>query len=288
MSIKYLKHAPIMGCLLVTMAFTFPTSHRIANINKPTMAENLSTCYIENTTFQPGEEITYKLFYNLGILWLSAGEVTFKVNDLGEQFKLTALGKTYKSYEWFYKVRDYYETHVNKETLLPNYSLRDINEGKYRLYDKITFKQNQQKAVSLRGKTKDEAKPTTYNIDPCMHDLLSIFYYMRNVDYNNIDKGDIIPIKIFIDKETWPLELEYRGRDAEKRIKGLGKFKTIKFGPEVIEGYYFKKGTEMNVWVSDDENKIPLLIESPVSVGSIKAVLKDYKNLRHDLTASLK
>ena len=288
MSIKYLKHVPLMVCLLVTMAFTFPTSHRVAKTNNTPALENLTTCNIVNTTFQPGEEITYKLFYNLGILWLSAGEVTFKVNDLGQEFKLTALGKTYKSYEWFYKVRDYYETHVNKETLLPSYSLRDIKEGKYQLYDKITFKQNQQKAISLRGKTKDEAKPTTYNIDACMHDLLSIFYYMRNVDYNTISEGDIIPIKIFIDKETWPLELEYRGKDSAKRIKGLGKFKTIKFGPEVIEGYYFKKDTEMNVWVSDDENKIPLLIESPVSVGSIKAVLKDYKNLRHDLTASLK
>ena len=201
---------------------------------------------------------------------------------------MSAVGRTYRSYEWFYKIRDYYDTFVDKSTLLPDVSIRNINEGKYRLYDEITFDQNNSEAVSLRGKTKESAELTNYKIDPCMHDLLSIFYYTRNLNFNDLSEGDIIPIKIFIDKETWPLQLKFRGKNENKRIKGLGKYNTIKFGPEVIEGYYFKKGTEMNVWVSDDENKIPLLIESPVSVGSVKVVLKEYKGLRHDMEAKVK
>ena len=100
-----------------------------------------------------------------------------------------------------------------------------------------------------------------------------------------MEVGQHIPIKIFMDKEIWPLKIQYRGREDRTKVKGQGRFKTIKFGPEVIEGYVFKKDTQMNVWVSDDQNKIPLLIESPLSVGSIKAVLKSYKGLKYEFTA---
>ncbi len=280
------KTSLMFGLVLLLMAFSAPESSVVEEAAEQNLAE-ISTCNIENTSFQAGEEIVYKIYYNWNFIWLSAGEVVFRVKDLGDQYHLSAVGRTYKSYEWFYKIRDYYDTYVDKETLLPSVSIRDINEGKYRLYDKITFDQDAKKAISFRGKTKDKAEETAYEIDPCMHDLLSIFYYTRNVDFDKINEGSIIPIKIFIDKETWPLEMKFRGKDGYKKVKGLGRFKTIKFGPEVIEGYYFKKDTEMNIWVTDDENKIPVLIESPVSVGSIKVVLKDYKNLRHEFEAKV-
>ena len=286
MSIKSLRTALFFAVIFLSMAFHVPSSEIVENEAKSIQPYN--SCSIENKAFAPGESITYKLYYNWNFVWLAAGEVTFKVEELENQYHLSAIGRTYKSYEWFYKIRDYYDTYVDKRTLLPNVSIRNINEGKYRLYDKITFDQNNSTAVSLRGKTKEETEQKKYEIDPCMHDLLSIFYFSRNLDFDDKKEGDIIPIKIFIDKETWPLELKFRGKDANKKIKGLGRYKTIKFGPEVIEGYYFKKGTEMNVWVSDDENKIPLLIESPVSVGSIKAVLKKYSGLRHDMEAKVK
>src|SRR5690554_4022569 len=61
-----------------------------------------SRCTIKNTAFQSGEELTYKLYYNWNFIWLSAGEVTFKVTELGSQYHLSAVGSTYSSYEWFF------------------------------------------------------------------------------------------------------------------------------------------------------------------------------------------
>ncbi len=284
MSYKSLRTYGIICVAFCFMAFQSP-SQAVEEIKNRTVPVN--SCSIENTAFVPGEKIVYKIYYNWNFIWLAAGEVVFEVSEEGDQYHLSAEGRTYKSYEWFYKIKDYYDTYVDKETLLPSLSIRDINEGKYRLYDEISFDQRKRKAVSLRGRSKEEAKIQRYDIEPCMHDLLSILYYTRNLDFSNFKEGDIIPIKLFMDEETWPLNLEFRGRDDNKKIKGNGRFKTIKFGPEVIEGYYFKKDAEMNVWVSDDENKIPLLIESPVSVGSIKAVIKEYNGLRHDLGAEV-
>lgn len=271
------------------MAFTIPpTETDSTSINIPLLdAEKdvIEPCFMENKTFQGGEEITYKLYYNWGIMWLSAGEVTFKVNDMGSQYHVAVAGRTYKSYEWFFKVRDYYDTYIDKNSLLPKTAIRNVREGKYRLYDEITFDQENKKASSLRGKTKDVATKKNYNLEECMHDMLSVIYYSRNIDFESYREGEEFPVKIFMDKEVWPLNVKYKGKQSRKKVKGKGRFNTIKFSPQVVSGRVFKEGEEMMVYVSDDKNRIPLLIESPVSVGSVKAVLKNYKGLKYNMTA---
>ncbi|MDX1942245.1 MAG: DUF3108 domain-containing protein [Saprospiraceae bacterium] len=274
--------------LLVLMAFDYPvkTSMRTSiRASEATLSAPAQICSITNSAFRPGEEITYKMYYNWNFVWIAAGEVTFRVKDQGDQYLLSASGRTYKSYEWFYKVRDRYDTYVDKETLLPTVSIRDVQEGKYRLYDKITFDRQRNKAVSMRGKSKDVAVPTEYDIDACMHDILSVVYSSRNVDFNNMQKGAHVPVKLFVDKEAWAISVKYLGRDDNKKIKGQGRFKAIQFSPKVGGNFYFKNDTDMKVWISDDNNRIPLMIESPLTVGSVKAVLKDYKGLKYDLTA---
>lgn len=236
-----------------------------------------------------GEEITYKLYYHWGLIWLSAGEVVFKVEE-GEQgeYYLSAVGRTYSSYEWFFKVRDKYECYVEKESLLPSVAIRQVKEGKYRLYDKLTFDQAARKVVSLRGDTKDQTIRRTFDLQDCMHDILSVIYYTRNLNFDQLEVGEKFPVKIFMDKEVFSLDVHYKGKENDKKIKGLGRFRTLKFSPEVIAGEVFDEDTEMNVWATDDGNRVPLLIESPVSVGSVKAVLKSYKGLRHEMEAKQK
>jgi len=281
----------IMYSLLVfsMMAFTIPptttdsTSHDSPVIEA--QKEIIEPCFMENKTFQGGEEITYKLYYNWGVVWLSAGEVTFKVNDMGSQYHVAVAGRTYKSYEWFFKVRDYYDTYIDKNSLLPKTAIRDVSEGKYKLYDEVVFDQENKKASSLRGKTRDEATKKEYDVGECMHDMLSVIYYSRNIDFESYEEGEEFPVKIFMDKEVWPLNVKYKGKQGRKKIKGKGRFDTIKFSPQVLSGRVFKEGEEMMVYVSDDKNRIPLLIESPVSVGSVKAVLKNYKGLKYEMTA---
>ena len=249
--------------------------------------ESPGTCSMENTAFQDGERITYKLFYNWKFVWIAAGEVTFKVKDMGDQFHISAVGRTYKSYDPFFRVRDRYECYIDKETLLPSVALREVEEGKYRLYDKVTFDRQQQKIKSLRGKSLEVAKEAEYEMESCIHDILSIIYYARNIDFNEMKAGDKIPVNLFMDKEVWPLNVTYKGKQEKKRIKGNGKFRTMQFSPELIAGEYFTDGTEMNVYVSDDKNRVPLIIESPLSVGSMKAVLKKYDGLKYEMDADL-
>lgn len=239
-------------------------------------------CTIKNTAFQTGEEIRYKLYYNWNFVWVPAGEVVFTVQDLDGLTRLKAEGKTYKSYEWFFKVDDVYESYVDPNTMLPNVSVRDIEEGNFTLYDRVEFDRNSSEAYSKRGKSKSEAVfKDPVPIQACVHDMLSVIYFARNLDYEGMDQGDIFPVSIFLDNEVYPLEVRYRGVHGKKKIKGLGNFETYLFSPATIAGDVFKEGDEMKVWVSKDKNRLPLLIESPIAVGSVKAVLVDHKGLRY-------
>jgi hypothetical protein len=109
---------------------------------------------------------------------------------------------------------------------------------------------------------------------------------LRNVEMAQFKKGDAIKTKMVFDKEIHPIKITYSGKE-KKEIKGMGSFNTLRFHPEVVAGNVFKKGDQMTVWVSDDDNKLPLMIESPVSVGSVKVVLKNYKGIKHELLSKI-
>ncbi|MFK7809522.1 MAG: DUF3108 domain-containing protein [Saprospiraceae bacterium] len=271
---------------------TFPTDQKEDVMSLPAYLASadgleMNPCSMENTAFQHEEILTYKIYYNWNFIWIPAGEVMFKVTDEGDQYHLSAKGKTYSSYEWFFKVRDNYDTYIDKETLLPTVGIRDVHEGNYTLYDKVTFDQDRQKTISVRGSHKDKTILREFDVDACMHDVLSIVYYTRNINFDYMDKGDKFPIQIFMDKQSWPLRVKYKGKREQTKVKGSGSYKTIKFSPEVISGEVFEEDTEMNIWATDDQNKIPVLIESPVSVGSVKVVLDGYANLRYPMTAKI-
>lgn len=244
-------------------------------------------CSLENTTFIADEVLVYKLYYNWKFVWIPAGEVRFEVKESEDHYEFLSTGKTYSSYDNFFKVRDYYYSKVDKETLYPVNFVRDIEEGKYTRYDSILFDQENSTAVSYWGSKKENAAPFEFDFTGCRQDMLSILYYVRNYDYSTFEKGDKIPVNIFFDKEEYPLKVRYDGKKKKKKIKSLGKFNTMKFTPEVVAGYVFDEETTMSLWVSDDENKIPLLIESPVSIGTIKATLKKYKGLKYPLSSKI-
>ncbi len=247
---------------------------------------NQDPCFSSNTTFKAGEKLSYKVYYNWNFIWFSAGEVTFQVIDDDDQYHYQVIGETYESYDWFFKVRDYFDTWVQKDNLLPMMAVKTQLEGKYRLYDYVNFDQSRKTCYNERGKAKDDIRErNNFQIGHCMHNMVSILYYARNLEFQNFRSGDSFPVQIFEDKKTWPLSVRYGGREEGKKIKELGRYNTLKFSPEVIEGDIFPKGAELNVWVTDDNNRMPLLIESPLRVGSVKAILKKHEGLRYPVSA---
>lgn len=277
--------------ILILLGFGFTNEMYDAKIKEsvPVLPiDRNESCAVQNRTFQSGEKITYAVYYNWGVIWIPAGEVVFKVKEEGDQYHFSVVGKTYKSYEWFFKVRDYYDSWVDKATLLPRVSVRDVREGGYTLYDKNKFNRSNNTIHNIRGRSLETVKEDNqFKVESCLHDMLSIVYFTRNFDFSNYQNGDTFPIKLFVDKQTWNLEVAYKGKEYAKNVKGLGYFNTLRFSPQVIEGSVFPKDTQVNMWVTNDANRVPVEIESPVSVGAVKAILQDYEGLRYEMTAKV-
>jgi len=277
----------VLPALLLMMGFTLPDSSRRLTSGtapvQPNVPQAYEPCQNTNFTYQHEEQLVYKIYYNWNFVWLAAGEVTFKVFDEKNQYHYQAKGETYDSYEWFFKVKDEYNSWVDKNTLLPNYSERSVDEGKYHIFEKISFNQTGRMATVWRADKRGAAETKTeHPVKTCMHDVLSILYNLRNIDFASQASGYKVPFSVFMDKEEFPLQLRYVGKESRKKVYSMGRYKTLKFQPDVIAGNVFKDDAKMSVWVSDDENRIPVLIESPVSVGSVKMVLKEYWGLKYE------
>lgn len=249
-------------------------------------AQGFTPCETENIALKHGEVLTHEVFYHWNFIWMGAGKTISTTRERGDNIHVNIVGNTYKSYDWFYKIRDYYETNLDKETLLPNSCLRNIQEGKYTLYDWVDFDQKNNKARSNRGKKKEIAITREYEVENCVHDVVSIIYFLRNTDFKSYKKGTTFPVNVFMDKEDWKVKLTYQGRE-NVTIKNKGKYKALKLKAEVSAGELFDEDSYITIWVSDDKNKIPLLVNLELSVGSIKVVLSKYQGVRHPIKSKI-
>jgi hypothetical protein len=237
-------------------------------------------CSIKNHSIKDGERLNYKVYYTLAGAYIGAGEASFSTALETYQNKtvyhVKGEGRSYKSYDWFYHVNDVYESYIDTANMLPLKFVRNVHERNNRIYNQVLFNHKNHDAISTQG---------VFKISSCVQDVLSTIYYARNIDYSRYKIGDKIPISLFLDDQEYSIFIRYLGK--EKLTTRHGVFNTIKFKPLLIEGTIFKGGEQMSVWVTDDENKIPVLVETPILIGSIKVYLTSYSNARNKTSGIL-
>jgi hypothetical protein len=245
-------------------------------------------CDINEIRFLPGESITYVISYNWFIVFTDVGEVNFRVTETNQNknplLHLQGYGYTYKNWDLFFKVRDKYESWVDPNTLKPVFYKRDVYEGGFKIDINYRYLRKQNLAYSYSKANEDPAQLDTVEITDCTFDIVSIIYYMRNIEMAGIQKNDTIPLTILLDREVYSLYVRYLGKE-DKKVKGVGKFKCLKFSASVVKGTVFKGGETLKLWVTDDKNRIPVYAESPIIVGNIKVKIKSWENLKYNLNA---
>jgi hypothetical protein len=231
---------------------------------------------MNNGAFKRGEALSFRVHYGI----IDAGVATLKVTDeekeLGgrKTFHVVGIGVSKGTFDWFFKVRDRYETYIDEKALVPWLFVRRVSEGGYQCSQDYIFNHFNQKVNVGDGKT--------FNIEPNMQDMLSAFYQARNLDLSNAKPGDLFSLKCFVDNEIWPLQIKFIGRETVETDAGT--FKCLKFRPIVQKGRVFKKEEDLNVWISDDKNHIPVKGQADILVGSIKMELTEYSGLANPVS----
>ncbi|HCQ77204.1 MAG TPA: DUF3108 domain-containing protein [Leeuwenhoekiella sp.] len=234
--------------------------------------------YAQEAAFQDGEWFRFRISYSG---WWKAGEATLSVTNETLKGKpvyhVKGKGVTTGMTKLFFGVEDYYETYIDKNTTLPYRFIRKIDEGGH-TKDKIIDFNQQSNVATVNDKKHNEVK--TFQTEPNIHDMVSAFYYLRNsIDSENLKDGDETVINMFFDQENFKFKLKFLGREEVKTK--FGKVKALIFRPYVQAGRVFKEKESLTVWISDDQNKIPLQIKADLAVGSLKADIDAYKGLKH-------
>ncbi len=235
-------------------------------------------CGLRNQAFNAGEHLSMVVFYSVAGLYVNAGNATFNTTlermNNKPVYHVVGTGVTNSRYDWIFKVRDRYETYFDTATLQPYKFIRNVDEGGYTKYENVTFNQAANSAITTEG---------VYKVPACIQDVLSAVYYARNINFNAYEVGAKIPFDLFMDNEVFHMYVRYLGKEVIKTR--YGKFRAIKFKPLLVKGTLFEGGEKMTVWVSDDENKVPVRIESDIIVGSVKVDMMGYRNLRYPFTS---
>lgn len=229
----------------------------------------------DNTSFQVGEKLRYRVSYG----FLDAGEAimevlpTSKKKNGRDMIHLKGTGRTLGGFNAFYKVNDVYESYVDKKGIFPWQFKRRVDEGGYKIEQDYAFSHDKYKVSNEKGEE--------YKIPMGIQDMVSSFYYARTLDFKNLKEGDVLEFSCFMDNEIWPLKLKFVGNEVIHIRKG--KFNTKKFIPVVQKGRYFESENDLNFWITDDENRIPILVRAKIPVGTVKLHLVEWSGLKHEL-----
>jgi hypothetical protein len=230
--------------------------------------------------FQTGEWFKFRVHYGM----IHAGYATLEVQDgvINNKKVYHVIGKGYSTgmSRFFFKVDDLYESYFDKVTGNPYKYVRKINEGGYTKNQEGFFNQASDRVLV---KDYDNKTEKTFVIPNNTQDIVSTFYYLRNYPtINKLKVGESVSIDMFFDEETTKFRLKFIGR--EDLSTKFGVIPTMIFRPLVQSGRVFKEQEALTVWISDDDNKIPVRIQASLTVGSIKADLDGFKGLKSSFT----
>jgi len=231
----------------------------------------------QQQAYQDGEWFKFRIHYGFITAGYATLQVTDEVLDGKNVYHVKGVGETTGASRFFFKVEDYYDSYIDKYRDIPYKFIRKIDEGGHTKDIEIDFNHNTGQALvhNKKHQTKEWVR-----FPKNAQDMVSAFYYLRNhLDTETVQIGETISMDMFFDKENYKFQLKFLGRE-ELETK-FGKVPTLKFRPYVQAGRVFKEKESLTVWVTDDQNKMPVLIKADLAVGSLKASLVEFKGLRH-------
>jgi len=226
-------------------------------------------------SFIKGENLEYKAYFHWGFLWIYAGDVRFtaelKASLSTTIYHFVSEGNSLQKFDWLYKVRDRYEVSTDSVYLKPIEFLRDTKEGGIRIKNSYRFdRKNARIYIQSQGQENGIIKQDTLALEGNVRDVLSAIYYCRLLPFSTHQNGDQFPLRMIVNCKIYTLSIKYLGKEAI-RLHNQKEYSCFKISIQLPPGTLFKGGKDLSVWLSADANRIPLLVDSKILFGSIRA-----------------
>lgn len=226
--------------------------------------------------FKIGEKLNYSLKYG----FFTAATANLRVEETDKVFEghpayhIVVDAKTAGAFDVFYKVRNRYETFVDQNTLLPYYYAENRHEASYKHKDNVTFDRGNNTITAAKG---------VYPFKGKVFDFLSAYYFSRGIDISHIHIGERFDLQYFLEDGVHTLSITYVGKEVVD--SDIGKFNCLKFNPTIIPGRVFRKDSKLYLWITDDNNRIPVKAHVELIVGSLSMEITGANNLKYPLNS---
>mgnify|MGYP003418351004 FL=1 len=225
-----------------------------------------------NNAFKPGEVMKLKAYYHFGLLWFEVGEATFSVSEENGNYKFTVKAKNHPRWDWLYKLNTLHEASCTK-SMEPIYMRSTTEDNGVFSTDEMHYKDGVITKYE-KGSKYPDGWDTTYTRQTDSYDIINSVYVARNVDLS-INGGKDIPFYPIFGNDVF---LVHGSVIEKERIKTHNKvsYDCIKCTATVGAGTIFTPDEPVYVWVTDDNRKIPVLVEAKLRIGTVKVYLDEY------------
>jgi hypothetical protein len=277
-----MRHTSIITFALFTVGLWGFHSQQDANLFQSPVTQKRSAPFsfrhLPNNAFSVGERLTFDLCWE----GVSGGQATMSIPDIRyingrKTFETRVDANSNSALDLFFKVRDRYETFMDVDGIFPWRFEQHVREGRYSKDYDANFDPEAQTAETSDGK---EFQTPAY-----IHDIVSAFYYVRTLDLTRSHKGDVIHLQNFFDGKTHPLDVRVLGHQQVET--DVGTFECSVIEPMVVQGGLFKNEGSIKIWLTDDDNHIPIKMASKAIIGEIEAKLVKYEGIHGPLTSKV-
>lgn len=234
----------------------------------------------EYNHYKKGETISY--IAKLGIMKAANiilhTDTSIQFIDSVNCYKVSLLGELDGTVDLFSELNDKFYSYVDTSTLKPKLFIRDLQENKYkkREYSYFDFITKKVKIIDKNVNRPDSIK--TFDISENINDMITSYFQLRKIDFQKYSANDTLRLDVFVENNSYNLKFLLKTRE-ELKTK-IGKYKTIVLVPIVPDNELFRGEEPVSVWISDDENRIPLKLKAKSWVGNIEVEIKEYSYKR--------
>lgn len=223
------------------------------------------------------ETLNYKINYHWGLIDKTAGRAKFTLRQNPDGTASAEMAaRTEPWADRFYKVRDTLLTTFDASTKLPLSYHRIAHEDGQYASDLVTFTKNSSaesaaNCIRLRRGKKDKTtdrKESTLSASGEAVDLLSSFYYLRNLDFQSMNIGETKTLNIFSGKRKEILKITYGGPSILKIDGKKQETLLITFTFTSDQGKTTSK--PIKAYLSPDSGHIPLKLVGELKIGKVE------------------
>jgi hypothetical protein len=237
-----------------------------------------------NTAFKDGEKLKMTGALFMSGLWTNLVGITLETSLVSSAkepvYRICGSGQTFSNWDSFFKIRDVYQSWVDPKSVKPLIFKRDMLEGTYTKDEKCVFKRGSLMANLTYKKKDGVVRKFEPKITAETHDLVSVLYYIRILDYAKLKVNQLVEITVLIDDKLETVIVKYKGTETID-VGKYGKRNCYKLSVNIKNPKIVKHSENNHLWLTADNNRVPVLIKANIPVGSIQVYLTEMTGLRN-------